>query len=92
LEDGNYIKSKQINNMIQPTKQELKTKIIELNELLRKEAKNIMYHQTLTENMRDKMIDEVKLNQVLVKKISSLEDTIKECNKSWWKKMFPKIF
>ena len=78
--------------MIQPTKQELKTKIIELNELLRREAKNIMYHQTLTENMRDKMINEVKLNQVLVKKISSLEDTIKECNKSWWKKMFPKIF
>jgi|APGre2960657404_1045060.scaffolds.fasta_scaffold11830_5 hypothetical protein len=78
--------------MIQPTKQELKTKIIELNELLRREAKNIMYHQTLTENMRDKMINEVKLNQILVKKISSLEDIIKECNKSWWNKMFAKLF
>ena len=78
--------------MIQPTKQELKTKIIELNELLRKEAKNIMYHQTLTENMRDKMIRGDKLNQILMIKISSLEYAIKECNKSWWKKMFSKLF
>jgi hypothetical protein len=78
--------------MIQPTKQELKTKIVELNELLRREVKNIIYHQELTESMRNKMIKEDKLNQILVEKISSLEDSIKECNKSWWKKMFSKLF